>query len=150
MPGGGTLTIAACGTTDRKVHLSFGDTGIGMSAEVLAHACEPFYSTKGEHGTGLGLAICQQIIDRHQGAMQLESTPGVGTTVTVEFLQAYSTDLPPLALPESPFFLYHPLNGCPRPPWSERLLASGAGRPCKAGCTMAQRSCNLNGLARQA
>ena len=98
-PGGGILTIAACGTTDRKVRLSFGDTGIGMSAEVLAHACAPFYNTKGEHGTGLGLAICQHIIDRHQGAMQLESTPGVGTTVTVEFLQADSPDLPPLALP---------------------------------------------------
>jgi PAS domain S-box-containing protein len=99
MPGGGTLTIAVYGTTDRKVRLSFGDTGIGMAADVLAHACDPFYSTKGEHGTGLGLAICQQIIDRHQGTMYLESTPGVGTTVTVEFLQADSPDLPPLALP---------------------------------------------------
>ena len=99
MPGGGTLTIAVYGTTDRKVRLSFGDTGIGMSADVLAHAFEPFYSTKGEHGTGLGLAICKQIIDSHQGTMYLTSTSGVGTTVTVEFPQADITDLPPLALP---------------------------------------------------
>jgi len=98
MPGGGTLTIAVYGTTDRKVRLSFGDTGIGMSADVLARVCEPFYSTKGEHGTGLGLAICQQIIDSHQGTMQLESTPGVGTTVILELQQADITDLPLLSL----------------------------------------------------
>ncbi len=99
MPGGGTLTIAVYGTTDQKVRLSFGDTGIGMAADVLARACEPFYSTKGERGTGLGLAICKQIIDRHQGTIYLASTPGVGTTVTVEFPQDDITDLPPLALP---------------------------------------------------
>ena len=99
MPGGGTLTIAAYGTMDRKVRLSFSDTGIGMSTEVLARVFEPFYSTKGERGTGLGLAICKQIIDSHQGMIQLESTPGVGTTVILEFPQADITDLPPLSLP---------------------------------------------------
>ena len=68
--------------------MSFSDTGIGMSTEVLARVFEPFYSTKGERGTGLGLAICKQIIDSHQGMIQLESTPGVGTTVILEFPQA--------------------------------------------------------------
>jgi PAS domain S-box-containing protein len=99
MPGGGTVTVVACTTTDQKVRLRFGDTGIGMSADVLARACEPFYSTKGERGTGLGLAICQQIIDSHQGTMAVESTPGVGTTVIIELPQADSTDEAPLALP---------------------------------------------------
>ena len=95
----GTLTIAAGETMDQKVRLSFSDTGMGMSAEVLARVFEPFYSTKGERGTGLGLAICKQIIDSHQGMIQLESTPGVGTTVILEFPQADITDLPPLSLP---------------------------------------------------
>jgi PAS domain S-box-containing protein len=99
MPGGGTLTIAAGVTTAQKVRLSFSDTGLGMSVDVLERALEPFYSTKGERGTGLGLAICKQIIDSHQGTMHLESTPGVGTTVTVEFPPADITALPPLALP---------------------------------------------------
>jgi signal transduction histidine kinase len=99
MPGGGTLTMAACTTPEQKVRLSFGDTGSGMSAEVLARAFEPFYSTKGERGTGLGLAICKQIIDSHQGMMAVESTPGVGTTVLIEFPQADSTDVVPLSLP---------------------------------------------------
>ncbi len=99
MPDGGTLTIAASVTTDQTVRLRFGDTGIGMSAEVLARAFEPFYSTKGERGTGLGLAICKQIIDSHQGTMSVESMPGRGTTVIVEFPPADITDLPPLSLP---------------------------------------------------
>jgi signal transduction histidine kinase len=99
MPGGGTLTIAACGTADQKVRLSLRDTGMGMSADVLARVFEPFYTTKGEHGTGLGLAICKQIIDSHQGTMHLESTPGVGTTVILEFPQADITDMPLLLLP---------------------------------------------------
>jgi len=94
MPDGGTLTIAAAETPHRTVRLRFVDTGVGMSEEVLTHACEPFYSTKGEGGTGLGLAICQQILDSHQGTLQLTSTPGRGTTVIVELPQA---DTPALA-----------------------------------------------------
>src|SRR5262245_3192770 len=99
MPDGGTLTIAAAATPDRTVRLRFVDTGVGMSAEVLARACEPFYSTKGERGTGLGLAICQQILDSHQGTLQLASTPGKGTTVVVELPQADPPDLAPLPGP---------------------------------------------------
>ena len=87
MPEGGTLTITAAVTPNQRVRLCFSDTGVGMPPEVLARAFEPFYSTKGERGTGLGLAICQQIIDSHQGTMHLTSTPGVGTTVIMEFPQ---------------------------------------------------------------
>jgi signal transduction histidine kinase len=100
MPEGGTLTIAVAVTAGQTVRLSFGDTGVGMSAEVLARACEPFYSTKGERGTGLGLAICKQIIDGHQGTMYLESTPGAGTTVIIELPQADTSALAPRPLPE--------------------------------------------------
>ena len=99
MPEGGTLAIAAAAATGQTVRLSFGDTGVGMSAEVLARAFEPFYSTKGERGTGLGLAICKQIIDGHQGTMYLESTPGEGTTVIMALPQADTPDLSPLPLP---------------------------------------------------
>src|SRR5262245_45849764 len=99
MPEGGTLTIAAAVTTGQTVRLSFSDTGVGMSAEVLARAFEPFYSTKGERGTGLGLAICKQIIDSHQGTMHLESTLSAGTTVILEFPQADTPAIAPLPLP---------------------------------------------------
>ena len=101
MPGGGTLTIEACTTPDLQVHLCFRDTGIGMSHEVLERVFEPFYSTKGERGTGLGLAICKQILDHHQGTIQLESTPGLGTTVTIKLPQADITALSPPVFPSS-------------------------------------------------
>jgi signal transduction histidine kinase len=58
----------------------------------MANAFEPFFSTKGEKGTGLGLAICKQIIDQHQGHMRLESTPGTGATVIIDFRQADMTE----------------------------------------------------------
>jgi len=99
MPDGGTITITASVMPDQTVRLSFSDTGLGMSAEVLARAFEPFYSTKGERGTGLGLAICKQIIDGHQGTMHLESMPGGGTTVLIELPQGDTPDLPRLPLP---------------------------------------------------
>lgn len=88
MPEGGTVTIRGSVSDDRHVQISFQDTGTGMSAADQRHAFEPFFSTKGQRGTGLGLAMCQQIMDAHQGAIYLHSTPGEGTTVTIEFLQA--------------------------------------------------------------
>jgi signal transduction histidine kinase len=97
MPDGGTLTIQACATTDQHVRITVGDTGVGMTAADLARAFEPFYSTKGERGTGLGLAICKQIIDGHRGSMRLDSTPGGGTTVTIDLPQADATGPPSLA-----------------------------------------------------
>jgi PAS domain S-box-containing protein len=91
MPDGGTVTIAAHQGDDAMVQVAFHDTGVGMTAEVMAQAFEPFYSTKGEVGTGLGLAICKQIIENHQGEMRLESAPGAGTTVTMSFMPSDET-----------------------------------------------------------
>lgn len=56
------------------------DFGAGMSAEVLARATEPFFTTK-TRGSGLGLSICQRIIDAHGGRLEIDSAPGRGTTV---------------------------------------------------------------------
>jgi signal transduction histidine kinase len=102
MPDGGALTIEACTTPDLQVRLCFRDSGIGISNEVLERVFEPFYSTKGERGTGLGLAICKQILDHHQGRIQLESTPGLGTTVTIQLPQADITAFSPPVFPSSP------------------------------------------------
>jgi len=77
MDGAGTLTITTRAEAD-GVQVAIADTGAGMSPEVAARAFEAFYTTKdvGE-GTGLGLDIARRIIvDRHGGAITIESQPG--------------------------------------------------------------------------
>ncbi len=82
MPNGGELRCIASGDGD-SVLLSVQDTGTGMPAEIHARALEPFFTTKGAHGTGLGLAEVFGIARRHSGELELETWPGVGTTVTL-------------------------------------------------------------------
>lgn len=64
------------------VELSVRDNGSGMSPEELERIFEVFYSTR-KGGTGLGLAIVDRIVRRHEGAVEVESEQGVGTTVRV-------------------------------------------------------------------
>ena len=67
------------------VMLEVCDTGSGMTEEVRQKCLEPFYSTKGEQGTGMGLAMVFGIIQRHQGILEIDSTPGEGTTFRIQF-----------------------------------------------------------------
>lgn len=64
---------------------SIQDTGIGMSIDVLQHACEPFWKadsarTRNKSGVGLGLSICHHIAEKHNGKLTLDSKIGRGTT----------------------------------------------------------------------
>ncbi|WP_184542884.1 7TM diverse intracellular signaling domain-containing protein [Mucilaginibacter sp. FT3.2] len=66
------------------ISIEITDTGIGMSSEVKERIFEPFFTTKniGE-GTGLGLSIVFGIIEKHQGSIEVISTPDTGTTFTI-------------------------------------------------------------------
>ena len=65
--------------------LEFRDQGSGMEEEHVAHAFEPFFSTKEPGaGTGLGLWICHQVVQRHNGTIRIDSRLGEGTAVTIE------------------------------------------------------------------
>jgi len=62
------------------------DSGLGMDRAVLERALEPFFTTKPKgSGTGLGLSMVHSIVTAHEGAIDLESEPGRGTTVTCFF-----------------------------------------------------------------
>jgi signal transduction histidine kinase len=68
--------------------LAVSDTGPGIAAEHLPHLFERFYRTDSarsaeEGGTGLGLALAEWIVHSHQGSIDVESTPGQGSTFTV-------------------------------------------------------------------
>ncbi len=81
MPQGGDLTVRLRGVP-HGVELAISDTGIGMPEDVLAHALEPFYTTK-TNGSGLGLTIASQIARDHNGEVRIESREGEGTTVAL-------------------------------------------------------------------
>ncbi|HET8698567.1 MAG TPA: ATP-binding protein [Gammaproteobacteria bacterium] len=64
--------------------VSVGDTGCGIPPEALARVFDPFFSTKGERGgTGLGLSMVRWFAEQSRGAVELASTVGKGTTVTL-------------------------------------------------------------------
>jgi signal transduction histidine kinase len=65
------------------------DNGIGIAAEHLPHLFDPFFRVKEERtsqigGVGLGLAIVKHTVDAHAGAVRVESTIGMGTTVIID------------------------------------------------------------------
>jgi len=70
-------------SSEKKAIVTIKDTGKGIDAEALSKIFEPFYSTRSE-GTGLGLFICSETIKNHNGAIDVESEPGKGTTFTVK------------------------------------------------------------------
>ncbi|HUR19176.1 MAG TPA: ATP-binding protein [Vicinamibacterales bacterium] len=84
MPNGGQIRIAV-DHQHQSVCLSVCDTGAGMPPEVLARVFEPFFTTKGSHGSGLGLASAHGIVHQSNGEITVDSTEGIGTTVTMRF-----------------------------------------------------------------
>jgi signal transduction histidine kinase len=93
MPRGGRLAIDATAETvgagariepGSYVRISVSDNGMGMDQDVLARAVEPFFSTKGiGKGTGLGLSMVHGLAAQLGGMLELDSTPGSGTTATI-------------------------------------------------------------------
>jgi signal transduction histidine kinase len=83
MAGKGRLTIDVR-AQDQFIEISFTDTGCGIAEENLSKIMDPFFTTKpvGE-GTGLGLSIVRQIIEQHNGHINIESEVGQGTRITL-------------------------------------------------------------------
>ncbi len=74
---------------DGLVEIKISDTGSGISKENLPKIFDPFFTTKGVgKGTGLGLNIAYNIIQKHQGTIDVESETGKGTT----FIMRLQTD----------------------------------------------------------
>lgn len=95
MPAGGTLTLRTKSSEGPsggsrsvmrpEVYVEVTDTGVGMDEATRARCKELFFTTKGDRGTGLGLAMVHGAMQRHQGAMNIESAPGQGTTFRLRF-----------------------------------------------------------------
>ena len=81
MPQGGTLTVATLKLED-GVSIKVADMGVGIPETDIEHLFEPFFSRK-DKGTGLGLANVKRILEEHGGTVEIESTLGKGTTVSM-------------------------------------------------------------------
>jgi signal transduction histidine kinase len=71
------------GATRTQARITIADQGKGMDQTTLARMFEPFFSTK-KRGTGLGLAIVKQIVEQHEGTINVESAPDKGTTFRID------------------------------------------------------------------
>lgn len=82
----------------QRITLEVKDNGKGMPSEILARAFDPFYTEPGKHDKrkiGMGLPFVKQTCDACGGEVSLESTVGVGTTLTCSF-DADNIDTPPM------------------------------------------------------
>lgn len=82
MPEGGEITIRIARVNARNVSVTIVDQGIGIPEEMIPKLGDPFFTGK-ETGTGLGLMVSQRIIQSHHGTLDIASTVGIGTTVTI-------------------------------------------------------------------
>ena len=90
MPEGGTVSVygqcedevRAGGERRQTCRITVVDTGCGMSADLVSHVFEPFYTTK-PGGTGLGLATVYRIVEAHGGRIAVKSREGEGTEFTI-------------------------------------------------------------------
>jgi two-component system sporulation sensor kinase A len=82
MPDGGKLVVTTKETKD-NVKIIFADTGVGISEENISKLFTPLFTTKAK-GIGMGLAICKNIVEQHNGTIEVKSKAGQGTTFTIK------------------------------------------------------------------
>jgi signal transduction histidine kinase len=80
----GHISVTTRALGDEFVAIDVEDNGKGIEPEALPKIFDPFYTTKEPgKGTGLGLSIAYKIVSQHGGRIDVRSTPGTGTVVTV-------------------------------------------------------------------
>jgi signal transduction histidine kinase len=87
MPQGGTLRLTAATAPRGRVELRFEDTGVGIPPANLGKIFDLYFTTK-DHGTGIGLSMVYRIVQLHDGEVEVQSTPGRGTTFRVTLPRA--------------------------------------------------------------
>ena len=122
----------------KTITLSIRDDGTGMAPELLARVSDPFTTTRTTRAMGLGLPLLRLAAEQTGGSLSIESTLGVGTTVTAVF-HASHIDCPPVGdmagtitlliqgAPELELHYTH-RRGTPWPAWTRRSCTPCSGR----------------------
>jgi signal transduction histidine kinase len=99
-PDGGRVEVSACRLENGAARVSVRDSGVGIEATSLAHLFEPFFTQFdvsqhssgqyefGRRGLGLGLSLARAFVTMHGGTVDVQSTPGQGSTFTVTLPQS--------------------------------------------------------------
>ena len=87
MPSGGSLAIKCVRSRRQRVSIVFTDTGVGIQPEHLNRIFDLYFTTR-HGGSGIGLSMVYRTVQMHDGEIEVQSTPGKGTTFTVFLLEA--------------------------------------------------------------
>ncbi len=82
MPQGGTLRLVCAAASGDRVQVRIEDSGTGINPEHLGKIFDLYFTTK-DHGSGIGLSMVYRIVQLHDGEIEVQSTPGRGTTFRV-------------------------------------------------------------------
>ncbi len=85
-PAGGTIRVRCTRSPEKQpeVRIEISDTGVGIDPAELPFIFERFYKSSESGGSGLGLAISRELVRVHHGQISAQSTPGTGTTLTIQ------------------------------------------------------------------
>jgi len=92
------ITASLRAGEDNTFRLTIADTGAGIEPALLEKAFNEKFTTK-KHGHGFGLLVCKRIIDSHNGKLNIESAPGEGTSIHVDFPLAVNEEAEVAGIP---------------------------------------------------
>ena len=101
LPEGGEITLKTRAIKN-GAQLSISDTGVGMDTQTAQRIFEPFFTTKQTVGTGLGLSTTYRTMQDWNGEISVQSTPGLGTTFTLNFRADHAAAATAAALVDAP------------------------------------------------
>jgi signal transduction histidine kinase len=89
-PAGGSVTVSARREPEGGLILAVTDTGVGIAQDKIQLALAPFGQITSDagrknNGVGLGLPLSKRLVELHDGTLEIDSEPGVGTTITARF-----------------------------------------------------------------
>lgn len=115
--GAGQIDVSLEEDERQLCRMVIADNGRGMSPELLAQVTDPFTTTRTTRKVGMGLPLLRLTAEQTGGALELESAPGVGTTVTAHICTGH-IDCPPMG--DLPATLALLIQGAPQVEWTFR------------------------------